>query len=290
MKLAFRIVDVFTDRPLAGNQLAVVLGADDLSDLQMQAIAREFGFSETTFVQRAAERGTDCRVRIFTPSRELPVAGHPVVGTTLVLQRDGLIGDDAVLGLGVGPTSVEIDRSGIAWMVQPKAHFGPIVADRVGVASALGIELSDLREDLPLRTASIGNDFLMVPVASLDAMRRLAPDSARLSAALPGATHPAVYCFSMEAEQPGVDAHCRMFAPSFGIFEDPATGSAAGPLGVYLWSHVHGEQSEWLQLAFEQGVEMGRPSLIRVRIPPDGSGPRVGGTAAFVAAGELDVP
>ena len=290
MKLAFHIVDVFTDRPLAGNQLAVVLDADALSEVQMQAIAREFGFSETTFVLRATERGTDCHVRIFTPSRELPMAGHPVVGTTLVLQRVGRIGDDAVLGLGVGPTPVEVDRAGNAWMLQPKARFGPIVADRAGVAAALGVEESDLRSDLPLRSVSTGNEFLMVPIASLDAMHRLAPDGGRLAGVVPDTSHPAVYCFSSQTEQPGVDAHCRMFAPSFGIFEDPATGSAAGPLGVYLWSHVHGEQSEWLQLAFEQGVEMGRPSLIRVRVPPDGSGPRVGGAAAFVASGELDVP
>jgi trans-2,3-dihydro-3-hydroxyanthranilate isomerase len=289
VKLAFHIVDVFTDRPLTGNQLAVVLDADPLSEPQMQAIAREFGFSETTFVLRPDERGTDCRVRIFTPSRELPMAGHPVVGTTLVLQRAGRIGDDAVLGLGVGPTPVEIDRAGLAWMTQPKARFGPIVANRAALAAALGLEESDLRSDLPLRPVSTGNEFLMVPVVSLEAMRRLAPDAGSLPAVMPSTPHPAVYCFCFETEQPGVDVHCRMFAPSFGIFEDPATGSAAGPLGVYLWSHVHGEQSEWLQLVLEQGVEMGRPSLIRVRVPPDGSGPRVGGAAAFVASGELDL-
>jgi trans-2,3-dihydro-3-hydroxyanthranilate isomerase len=229
-------------------------------------------------------------VRIFTPGRELPMAGHPVVGTTLVLQREGRIGNDAVLELGVGPTPVDIDRAGIAWMLQGKARFGPIIEDREAVAAALGIAGGDLRQDLPLRPVSCGNEFVMVPVASLEAMRRLTPDATRMAAVLAGTDHQAMYCFVLDAEQPGVDAHCRMFAPASGILEDPATGSAAGPLGCYLWSHVHGEPSEWLQLTLEQGMEMGRPSLIRVRVPPDGGGPRVGGSAAFVATGSLDVP
>jgi len=289
VKLDFRIVDVFTDRPFTGNQLAVVLDAGNLPPDRMQQVAREFGFSETTFVSRSQVPDCEWRVRIFTPDRELPMAGHPTVGTALVLQKEGRIGDRTVFELGVGPVPVEIDAEGFAWMTQPAAEFGRIHEHPERLAEALSLDPADLRGDLPARVVSTGNAFLMVPVASLDAMRRIRPRLELWEAAVTGAGAHGAYCFSEEVEEAGVSAHCRMLAPG-AIGEDAATGSAAGPLGCYLWAHVHGQPHSRLDFVFEQGIEMGRPSRIRVWVPEDGKQPRVGGQVAFVAEGRLEVP
>jgi trans-2,3-dihydro-3-hydroxyanthranilate isomerase len=289
MKLDFRIVDVFTDRPFSGNQLAVVLDAGDLPTERMQEVTREFGFSETTFVSRSAVAGCEWRVRIFTPDRELPMAGHPTVGTALVLQKEGRISERTVFELGVGPVPVEIDGGGYAWMTQPAAEFGRVHDQPERLAEALSLDPADLRRDLPARVVSTGNAFLMVPVASLDAMRRIRPRVELWEEAVLGTGGHGAYCFSEEVEETGASAHCRMLAPG-AIGEDAATGSAAGPLGAYLWAHVHGEPHSRLDFVFEQGIEMGRPSRIRVWLPADGKQPRVGGQAAFVAEGLLDVP
>jgi trans-2,3-dihydro-3-hydroxyanthranilate isomerase len=289
VKLDFRILDVFTDRPFTGNQLAVVLDAGDVPVARMQEVAREFGFSETTFVSRSQAAGCDWRVRIFTPGRELPMAGHPTVGTALVLRREGLAGDRTVFELGVGPVPVELDGEGFAWMTQPAVQFGRVHDDLEGLAAALSLDPADIRPDLPARVVSTGNAFLVVPIASLDAMRRIRPRIDLWEAALAGADTDAVYCFSEEVEEAGAAAHCRMLAP-LAIGEDAATGSAAGPLGCYLWAHVHGQPHSRLDFVLEQGIEMGRPSRIRVWVPEDGKQPRVGGQAAFVAEGRLDLP
>jgi trans-2,3-dihydro-3-hydroxyanthranilate isomerase len=286
----FKIVDVFTDRPFAGNQLAVVLDAGGVPEARMQEVAREFGFSETTFVSRSDSAGCDWRVRIFTPTLELPMAGHPVVGTALVLHTKGLVGERTVFELGVGPVAVEIDAQGLAWMTQPAARLGRIHEQPEMLAAALSVAPDDIRRDLPARVVSTGNEFLMVPIASLEAMRRLRARPEEWPRALPGWEPLPFYCFSEEVEEPGASAHCRMFGGPFGIAEDAATGSAAGPLGCYLWAHVHGQPRRRLDFTFEQGFEMGRPSRIRVWVPEDGQQPRVGGQAALVAEGRIDLP
>src|SRR5579859_1572887 len=162
---AFRIVDVFTDRPLAGNQLAVVLDGDGMDPATMQAIAREFNFSETTFVTAAGVEGCDRAVRIFTPTRELPVAGHPIVGTALVLHDEGMVGTRMVLELGIGPTPVEIDAGNQAWMTFPPATFGTGRLDPTRLASAVTLANEDVRADLPAQVVSCGNEFVFLPLA-----------------------------------------------------------------------------------------------------------------------------
>ncbi|HEX4216669.1 MAG TPA: PhzF family phenazine biosynthesis protein [Candidatus Dormibacteraeota bacterium] len=274
----FAIVDVFTDRPLAGNQLAVVLEAEDLDDASMQAIALEFGFSETTFLQPATVPGCDLRVRIFTPSRELPMAGHPVVGTASLLRERGMASGDLVLELGVGPTAVAFDAEGRAWMTQPEARFGDPVPAGAPLAGALGLAVEDLDGTLPTQAVSCGNEFLLVPLRSEAALARARPDPGRWQPVAAASEHAAAYLFTLPETG---RARARMFILSDpGLAEDAATGSAAGPLGAYAARHL-GQSA----LIVDQGVEMGRPS--RIHVDASSARPRVGGTAVTVARGEL---
>jgi trans-2,3-dihydro-3-hydroxyanthranilate isomerase len=276
----FRIVDVFTDRPLAGNQLAVVLDGEGIDLTSMQAIAREFNFSETTFVTRSQRPGCDWKVRIFTPFVELPMAGHPTVGTAAVLREEGMAGDQVTFELGIGPTPVAFDSEGLAWMTQPEAEFEATLDDRELVASALSLSSADLRGDLPLQVVSCGNPFLFVPVATLEALGRTRPNLDAWGRLTAGMDLRGIFGF---VETAAGRVRARMFAPTVGVAEDPATGSAAGPLGAYFVRH-----RDVTSLLIEQGVEMGRPSLLRV--DASASRPRVGGRAVRVAAGELQLP
>jgi trans-2,3-dihydro-3-hydroxyanthranilate isomerase len=282
----FHLVDVFTDRPFAGNQLAVVLDADGLETGRMQAIAREFNFSETTFVCASATPGCDWRVRIFTPSSELPMAGHPTIGTAVVLQALGRASEQTTLELGVGPTPVRVGP-GWAEMEQRPPSFGPVHSGPDALAAALSIDAAEIGEPAP-QVVSTGLAHLMVPIRSLAAMRALRPRLDLWDEALDSVEHVGVYAFSRETGEPGLDAHCRMFAPREGIPEDPATGSAAGPLGCYL-ARDAGAPS--LRFRFAQGVEMGRPSRLDVTVERNGDGitsVRVGGAARIVAEGRLE--
>lgn len=280
MARRFKIADVFTDRPLAGNQLAVVLDADGLDTISMQAIAREFNFSETTFVTPSSEPGCDWRVRIFTPVYELPMAGHPTVGTAVVLHEEGIVGARVVFELGVGPTTVEFGADGLAWMTQPEARFLASVEDRGLVASALSLSPDEIRDDLPVEVVSCGNPFLIVPIVSVQALGRMKANTELWEQATANVERGGVYGF---AETRRGRLRSRMFAPALGVAEDPATGSAAGPVGAYFARHL-GVTS----LLIEQGVEMGRPSLLHV--DASAARPRVGGRAVIVASGELQLP
>ena len=269
--LEFRLIDVFTDRPFAGNQLAVVLDAASVGASDMQRVAREFNFSETTFVVPSERDGCDVRVRIFTPEEELPMAGHPTIGTALVLQAEGRIGERVTFELGVGPTPVTIANGRAEMRQQPPQYLG-LHADRVELAAQLGLRAADISG--PPERVSTGAAFLIVPLASLDAIRRLKPASS-----LRGL----VYCFALGGEEPGTTAHCRMFAAEFGMREDAATGSAAGPLAAYLVKH-HLAQSPF---TFEQGYEMGRPSKIFARV--EGQEVQVAGSGVIWARGVYDL-
>jgi len=196
-----RWVDVFTDRPLAGNPLAVVLEADGLSDQQMQAIARETNLSETTFVLPPEKREHAAKVRIFTPHVELPFAGHPTVGTGWVLLDEGLVSSDAgafTLEEGVGPIAVRVDRSGeevILWMSHPPVKFGEVIEERDDLAAALGLRVADLRPEVPIQIVSTGSAFVYVALTDAAAVDRddawnrgaVAPRRARAAAAVSAA-------------------------------------------------------------------------------------------------------
>lgn len=301
MTLPYLHYDVFTAERLLGNQLAVFPDAGGIDPALMQRIAREMNFSESTFVLPAESAGTDVRMRIFTPASELPIAGHPTIGSAFALAHTAAIRQGAarfVFGLNVGAVPVDLEWSGerlrFAWMTQPLPDFGDPVADRTAVAAAIGLADADLDSALPVQRVSCGVPYLLVPLRGREAVDRAVSDSAawrRMADAI-GERLP-VYLFTVEEGRDGATAYCRMFAPSFGIAEDPATGSAAGPLGSYLLRHriVSGDAAG--RIAIEQGVAMGRASRIHVAIagtPEAIAGVRVGGQAVLAARGELYLP
>jgi trans-2,3-dihydro-3-hydroxyanthranilate isomerase len=292
--------DVFTERRFQGNQLAVFPAAMGLSAAAMQAIAREMAFSETTFIFPKEDDRTDARMRIFTPGRELPMAGHPTIGSTFALAHEGVIRAGQprfVFGLGVGPTIVDLEwRDGelaFAWMTQLRPTFGPVIEDTSNLAAGLGVPAEEIRRTrLPVQEVSCGVPFLFVPIAT-----RRAVDAAELNseplqrfARDAGLKDLAIFFFSTEPAQDGATAYSRMFAPSFGVIEDPATGSASGPLGCYLVRHGVVPASQAGKIVSHQGVKMGRPSRIHIAIAVENgeiTQVQVGGQAVLVAEGTL---
>jgi len=300
-RLHYHRVDVFTDRAFGGNPLAVFTNGRGLETETMQAIAKEFNLSETTFVLPPDDPAHDWRVRIFTPGRELPMAGHPTVGTSFVLAREHLIRRDAaettiVLEEGVGPVPVRIEfRDGepsFAEMSQPLPTFGPRLSDARAVAAMLSLNPYDFDESLPLEVVSCGVPFLYVPLKTLDAARRARPRADLFDNALGGVVPPEVFIFTREVEHEGSTVHSRMFAPGLGVAEDPATGGASGPLGCYLVRYGLVACDTSAEIVSEQGIEMGRPSFIKIRIGRDGeriTAVKVGGTCHFVGEGFIEI-
>lgn len=292
-RFAYQLVDVFTREPFTGNPLAVFADAQGLDERLMQRFAFELGFSETTFVLPATRRGCDVRVRIFTPRREIPLAGHPVIGTAFVLAQEGRANERICFELAAGPTPVESldgpDGGRIWRMEQPRPRFGPALGDRKAVAAALGLAPADLADALPIEPVATGLPFAMVELASLDALARARLDPAAWSALGAPAAEAIPYLFVRTG--PGA-AQARMFAPGEGIAEDPATGSAAGPLGAFLLAHgVLAPGADGVaRLEVAQGLEMGRPSRIFIEVEGEGRevrAVRVGGAAVAVGGGWL---
>src|SRR5256885_10896103 len=203
-----RWVDVFTDRPLLGNPLAVVLEADGLSDAQMQAIARETNLSETTFVLPPEKREHAAKVRIFTPHVELPFAGHPTVGTGWVLIDEGLVGSDAAaftLEEGVGPIAVRVDRAGrspVLWMSHPPVTFGDVIEEREDMAAALGLTLADLQRNVPMQVASTGVPFLYVALKDAAAVDRAVSRGDAFTPVLDPPGRPPIFLFAAAGPNP----------------------------------------------------------------------------------------
>jgi trans-2,3-dihydro-3-hydroxyanthranilate isomerase len=297
----FTLVDVFTSRPFGGNQLAVFTDAAGLSDAEMQELAHEMNFSESTFVIPADSAGAARRVRIFTPKHEMPMAGHPTVGTTWVLAshgqillKSGRVVTDATLELGIGPVTVSIEsvdaKPEFVWMTHREAEFGATRGDRERIAQALGITASDIHDDLPIQIVSTGFPFMFVPVRTLDALARCAPNASALAALFePGEPVLATYMFA--ANESGEFApRSRMFAPHDGVSEDPATGGAAGPFGAYAAKYGLIKPAPSASFVIQQGVEMGRPSEIHVEVARKDSGApriRIGGRCAIVGEGAM---
>jgi trans-2,3-dihydro-3-hydroxyanthranilate isomerase len=304
-KLRYHLVDVFTDRQFGGNPLAVFTDGRGLSTETMQSIAKEMNLSETTFVLPAEDDANNFRVRIFTPGTELPMAGHPTVGTTHVLARERMIetsGRENVEGTTtirleevVGTIPVEIIwKDGAAdfiEMSQPPPTFGAKIEDAPAIAEMLSLDPSQIDRRFPVQVVSCGVPFLFVPLASLDAARRARPRLDLLDKVLQGFP-PEVFVFTTETEFDGSGVHSRMFAPGLGITEDPATGGASGPLGCYLVRHNVVASRTELDITSEQGIEMGRPSFIRIRVQHDGekiTRVRVGGRCRYVGGGHLEL-
>ena len=277
-------LDVFAERPLAGNGLAVVDDGDALTDETMLAVAKETGLSETTFVQTASAGGADYRNRIWDPHEELPFAGHPSLGTAVAVARwRGLDQASFVQQTGAGLQPVDVEQENGSWrasMLQNEPEFGPEVEPEA-VMAAVGLRAADAHPELPPQVVSTGMPHVIAPVAEHEALSRAQPD------------YPTIYelsdpfgsiCIYLAFCEPDAErAQARSFTRSVEMGEDPATGSAAGPLGAYLF-----ERTGCRSLAIRQGEEMGRPSRIEVTMQ-DGR-PRVSGGVVPLIDGEISLP
>ncbi len=302
MNYRFHTADVFTDRPFGGNQLAVFPQAAGLDDEQMQQIARELNLSETVFVLPPENPAHSRRLRIFTPRIEVPFAGHPTIGTALVLAQVGdvaLSGEHTAIVLeeGVGPIEVVI-RSRFDRPVDAQfttailPEFGPPPPAPGAIASMLSLAEADLLlENRPPVAVSCGLPFLFVPLRDLDAVRRARLRLQDWEQLLSAWWAPHVHVFTHEAELPGCDLHARMFAPGAGVPEDPATGSAAAALAGLLAARSP-EADGTLRWTVEQGLEIGRPSIIEIEAEKaDGEivAVRVGGGAVMMSEGMMQI-
>lgn len=288
--------DVFTDKPLTGNQLAVFPETAGLSSAEMQAMTRETKFSECTFVQPSEAPGTDVRLRIFGPNTEMQFAGHPVIGSTFALADEGVIAagrKEFTFGLGIGPTLVELewqgDRLQFAWMTQQSPVFGPTLSTSALLMSALALDSAALRPGVLPQEVNCGSAFFMVPLVSRAAVDQAVMDTRAVAAAFEAAkvTRRGLFIFSTEPGPDGATAYSRMLGAAS---EDPATGSASGPLGCYLVKHGLVPADKAGLIVSAQGVKMGRPSRIHIRIDVSGgeiTRVRVGGTSVLVGEGRL---
>lgn len=271
-ELSYYLLDVFTDMPFGGNQLAVFPSPPkDISTAHMQQIARELNLSETVFVFPAQDPANHARLRIFTPQMELPVAGHPTVGTGYLLHSLGVLPQLGSYRLeeGVGIISIDLqaDADGRVrvQMQQPVPQFGAIFALRAVLAELLTLNEPDLLET-PIQVVSSGVPFLFVPVRSLEAIRRVKVRLDLWERYLKNSPHPHLFVFTPEVQEAQSTVHSRMFAPAMGITEDPATGIASGPLGAYLLRYGMVTPEQARAMVSEQGIEMGRPSFIHIQI------------------------
>lgn len=302
MRKQFYTLDVFTQERFSGNPLAVVGDADDLGEAQMQAVAREFNLSETVFLQSPRDSVNTARARIFTPARELPFAGHPTIGTAVLiglLQAADMIRSrdlDIVLEQAIGPVRCTVRSRGDVARAQfdlPKLpeRIGP-AADGAAIARALSLDVQDIgfRGHRPsMWSAGVG--FTFVPLASRDAVTRARPDMSVWNDIVGPAEHPAAYVYCDEAVSEGGHVHARMFAPSLGIAEDPATGGAAAAFAAVCMEYEKPGDGEHLIL-IEQGFAMGRPSLINLSMRVEGgklASATIGGAAVIVSEGYIDI-
>lgn len=300
-KLRYHTVDVFTNSAFGGNPLAVVTNGRGVSSELMQSIARELNLSETTFVLPPEDPSNDYRVRIFTPAAELPMAGHPTVGTSFILAREHMIergeGETTIkLEEGVGTIPVNIKfkdgQPDLIWMQQPRPTFGPRFEDAALIAEMLSIAPEAIETRWPIEVVSCGVPFLFVPLKDLQAARSIRFRLDVCERALKDSGVTGVFVFTTETELEGSSVHSRMFAPMFGVHEDPATGGASGPLGCYLVRHQVFPASQRAEFTSEQGIEMGRPSIIKIIIEQDAgeiSRVRIGGQCVFMGEGYLEV-
>jgi trans-2,3-dihydro-3-hydroxyanthranilate isomerase len=289
----FYIVDVFAEEKYAGNQLAVVRQAADIPEEKMQKIAREMHFSETTFVLSDGERDGGYDVRIFTPEAELPFAGHPTLGTAFVIQQE-IIGnkvDCLVLNLGVGQIPVTFayseDVPDVLWMKQKAPQFGTSYS-REEIAGIISLSIDQIDESFPIQEVSTGFYALIVPLKSLDAAKKAKINKDLYFPFVDRGAAPGILVFAPETHEKENQLHVRFFADALGVPEDPATGSANGCLAGYLVKNRYFGMPK-IDIRVEQGIEINRPSLLRLQAENDGQviDVFVGGRVIPVARGEL---
>jgi trans-2,3-dihydro-3-hydroxyanthranilate isomerase len=287
MGIPFYQVDVFTDHIFGGNPLAVFTEGQKLKEEDLQKIAREMNLSETSFVYPSTKNEADFDVRIFTPTREIPFAGHPTLGSAYVLRKYGAAKENPLrlnFKAGVIPVSTEGDRS---FMQHPPAQILHELIPSKIIAEALGIPLSSLDGNLPIKVVTTGFPALFVPVNSLSIINNIAINTQTLNEVLDPLKIDMIYPFCRETLNPNNTVHSRAFAPSLGILEDPATGSVAGAMGAY-WASLSNEVD--ISMVIEQGYAMQRPSLIHVEVSNrEIQKIRVGGQCQSVFTGLMDL-
>ena len=291
--------DVFTDRPHTGNQLAVFMEPKGLATEAMAAMTREMNFSECTYAFPAEAAGTDVRLRIFgRAGNEMPFAGHPVIGSAFALADEGVIAagrKDFTFGLGIGPTPVSLEweagRLRFAWMTQQRPTFGAALQPSPALASAMGVDPGQQVPTLPVQEVSCGSAFFYAPLATRAAVDAVQMNGRELDAVFKqaGVQRRGIFVFTTEAGPDGATVYSRMVGATGS--EDPATGSASGPLGCYLVRHgLVSASAAGSTIVSAQGVKMGRPSRIHIRLDVSGQDitkVQVGGTSVLVGDGRL---
>jgi trans-2,3-dihydro-3-hydroxyanthranilate isomerase len=292
-KRIFYIVDVFAESKYAGNQLAVFRSGKDYADSEMQQIAKEMNYSETTFIISDEEHNGGYEVRIFTPAEEIPFAGHPTLGTAYIIMQEIIKKpvDTIVLNLKIGKIPVTFQyvegKLDTLWMKQKPPQFGQTFYEEE-VARAISLEAEEIDERFPIQEVSTGIPVIIVPLKTLDSLKRARIDLDRYFELIQNKDAKAVLLFCPQTYRSENDLNVRFFADYYGVPEDPATGSANGCLAGYLVKHNYFGSSE-INLKVEQGYEIGRPSLLRLRAQgeQDEIEVFVGGKVFMVARGEL---
>lgn len=289
VSLPFYIVDVFSPNKYAGNQLAVIADSESLSDTEMLAIAREMNYSETTFIRDRNPRNGGYDVRIFTPKKELPFAGHPTLGTAYILLTEILThpSNTLLLNLKAGQIPVCRSDSDLLWMRQNPPIFGQTFEVR-DLAEVLTLDAESIDSRFPIQAVSTGVPFIIVPLKSHEALKKTRVNRERYFQFVEGKEAKEILVFCPETYAPENNLSVRVFAESLGIPEDPATGSANGCLAGYLVEHLYFESSA-IDVRVEQGYEIDRPSLLYLKAERKGTEIEVsvGGNVVLVAKGEL---
>jgi len=297
-KLRYQTVDVFTTERFGGNQLAVFTNGRGLSSEMMQRIAKEFNLSETTFVLPPDDPANDWKVRIFTPGTELPMAGHPTVGTAFVLARDHLVDISEAKPtirleekVGLIPVTFSFERGEVTLitMQQPSPTFGTIYDDKQTFADMLSLSADDLMDDYPIQMVTCGVPAVFVPLRSLAAAQKIKFRADVWERTIP--EYGLVFVFTLETVHATSTVHSRMFGAGVGIPEDPATGAASGPLGSYLVKYrmLTGNP---VTIISEQGLEMGRPSFLHITIGQANgeiNSVSVGGQSVAIGEGVMEI-
>ena len=288
-RLTFNIVDVFAEEKYAGNQLAVVRYGKDVPDSEMQRIARETNYSETTFINSSEERNGGYDVRIFTPKQEVPFAGHPTLGTAYVIEQEaiGKPVEKIVLNLKVGQIPVTFSPDGVLWMRQKQPAFGRTF-DPQTISQILSIEPEAIDDRFPIEEVSTGLPFIIVPLTKLEDVKHCALAKDKYFDLVKETEAKSILVFNPETYDAKNNLNVRVFAEAYGITEDPATGSANGCLAGYLSKYRY-FKTERVNVRVEQGYEVGRPSLLHLTAEVrDGAiAVSVGGRVVPIARGEL---
>lgn len=292
MKKECLFLDVFTDKPYSGNQLAVFPNTSNLTTEQMQKLANEINYSETTFIFEPKDSSYDFEIRIFSVQLELPFAGHPTLGTAYAIMNllDIWKNKSNKLRLKTKVGIIPLEKEGDnLWMQQNEPQFFNQYPDKKDIADLINLSPVDISDKYPVEEVSTGNKMLIIPIKNLAAIKRANGNMNNIKAFQPKDGPVGPYLFTLETVNPSAKIHTRFFAPHIGVIEDAATGSAAGPLTGYLLKHkIFGES---FTIENEQGIEMNRPSkiLLQGEIKENKYIVKVGGKAVYVGKAEFEI-